>query len=394
MVSDIQAKVNKLITAANQIAVILPEQLNVDSTTAAMAIHKYLTAIGKQAAVFSSGINIPGLEFIPNHPVIYSNLGARNELTIKVNSHNVKPKQLRYEKQQDDLVIYITPEGIESSSDNNESKQFTASDVEIIPAVSSFDLLLLVGVDNLESIGKLYETNTELFFHTPKIAISNKIDQEYFATVTWVESNVPSLSEQVADWLGAENPGILKDDFVSTALLAGIISATQSFSDPRTTPDTLSVAAKLVSNGARRQDIIKHLFKTKPFNLLQLWGRALARIKTFQENTILYTVLTAQDFSKTQTDLSYLPQVLTEIISMANNYKLIIVAAETAAGVELLFAGPPHVKIKQIARSIDPTFSGATQLLLGNYQYLALDLPNFKLEDLEAVVSTLGSTGI
>lgn len=397
MVIDIHTKVNRLIAAASQIAVILPERLNIDTVTAALAIHKYLVGIGKQAAIFSSGTNVPELEFLPNHAVVYSSLGASNELTIKVNSKNAKPKQLRYEKHQDDLVIYIAPdmpEGDQDNSGQNIKKQFSISDVEVIPAVSSFDLLILVGADNLEAIGKLYETNTDLFFHTPKLAISNKIDQEYFATVTWVESDMPSLSEQVASWLGAENPTLLKDDFISTALLAGIISATQSFSDPRTTPDTLAIAAKLVANGARRQDIIKYLFKTKPFNLLQLWGRALARIKTFQDNTILYTVLTAQDFAKTNTDASYLPQVLTEIIGMAKNYQLIIAAAETAMGVELIFAGPPHVKIRQIAKSIDPAFSGNPQPLLANYYYLTLTLPNFNLEDLEAVVSTLGSTGI
>lgn len=391
MVSDVHAKINKLIAAANQIAVILPEQPTVDATAAAMAIHKKLTDSGKPAKVFSSSQNIPKLEFIPNHPQIFSSLGASHELTIRVSGQSVLPKQLRYEKQQNDLLIYITPEAAASGQDKN---QFTVADVEVIPAADAFDLLIIVGADNLESIGKLYESNTELFFHTPKVAISNKIDQEYFATLTWVESDAPSLSQQVAQWFAVEASHALKDDFIATALLAGIISATQSFSDPRTTPDTLAMAAKLVSNGARRQDIIKYLYKTKPFSLLQLWGRALARIKTFQNNSVLYTLLTAQDFAKTQTDITCLSDVLSEIISMANNYTLIILAAEAVTGAELLLAAPPHIKIKQLAKTIDPTFLGNPQLLIGNYQYLRLTLPNFKLEDLDPLVSTLATTGI
>ncbi len=386
MDSDINLKINKTLTNSHQIAVVLPEQVSIDLISAALAIYKKLVNDGKQVTIFSSGPNIPKQEFIANQPIIRSNFGSAQELTIKVNGQSVKPKQIRYEKLHDDLFVYVTPE--------ESSKQFTSDDVEVIPAVTSYDLLVILGADTLESIGKLYETNTELFFNTTKIAISNKLDQEYFGTITWVESDTPSISQQIAEWLLKDDQNILKDDFVATSLLAGIISATQSFSDPRTTPDSLAIAAKLVSNGARRGDVIKYLYKTKPFNLLQLWGRALARIKTFQNNSILYTVITAQDFAKTQTDSSYLAQVLSEIISMANNYQLIILSAESPTGVELLFAAPPHVKIKKIARTIDPTFAGDGQPLIGNYRYLSLQLPNFKPEDLESMVSTLSSTGI
>lgn len=386
MDSDINLKINKTLTNSHQIAVVLPEQVSIDLISAALAIYKKLVNDGKQVTIFSSGPNIPKQEFIANQPIIRSNFGSAQELTIKVNGQSVKPKQIRYEKLHDDLFVYVTPE--------ESSKQFTSDDVEVIPAVTSYDLLVILGADTLESIGKLYETNTELFFNTTKIAISNKLDQEYFGTITWVESDTPSISQQIAEWLLKDDQNILKDDFVATSLLTGIISATQSFSDPRTTPDSLAIAAKLVSNGARRGDVIKYLYKTKPFNLLQLWGRALARIKTFQNNSILYTVITAQDFAKTQTDSSYLAQVLSEIISMANNYQLIILSAESPTGVELLFAAPPHVKIKKIARTIDPTFAGDGQPLIGNYRYLSLQLPNFKPEDLESMVSTLSSTGI
>lgn len=386
MDSDINLKINKTLTSARQIAVVLPEQVSIDVICAAFAIYKKLANDSKQVTIFGSGSNIPNLGFITNQPIIRSSFGSDQELTIKVSGQSVKPKQIRYEKLQDDLFVYVTPEP--------SSKQFTHEDVEIIPAITSYDLLIILGADTLESVGKLYETNTELFFNTTKIVISNKLDQEYFATITWVEGDTPSISQQVAEWLLKDDQNILKDDFVATCLLAGIISATQSFSDPRTTPDSLAIAAKLVGNGARRGDVIKYLYKTKPFNLLQLWGRALARIKTFQNNTILYSVITAQDFTKTQTDPSYLSQVLSEIIGMANNYLLIILSAETPTGVELLFAAPPHVKIKKIARSIDPTFSGDSQPLIGNYRYLSLQLPNFKAEDLESMVSTLSSTGI
>lgn len=397
MDTETPIKINKMIAGANQIAVVLPQHLTIDVFSAGIALIQKLSIIdGKQVSLFSSSKDIPKLEFIAQQPSIFSSFGSSKELTIKIKGDKVKPKQLRYEKKQDDLFVYITPE-VEQNNEQKKAEQFSISDVEVFPPASGFDLLIILGASNIESIGTLYEDNSEIFYHSTKIVINNKIEQEYFATLTWVEADCPSLSQQVAQWFLQTQPSseiVLKNDNITTCLLAGLISATQSFSDPRTTPDTLAVAAKLVANGARRQDVVKYLFKTKPFNLLQLWGRALARIKTFQDNTILYTVITSQDFSKSQSTPQLLPQVISEIISMANNYKLIILAAEVESGIDLLFAGPPHVKIKQIAKGIDPTFTSQPEFLIGNYQYLKLHLPNFKLEDLDQVVSTLSTSGI
>lgn len=399
MDSETPIKINKMIAGATKIAVVLPQHLNLDVLCAGLALHKKLTSIdAKQVSLFSSAKTIPLTEFNKELPMIYPSFGSGNELTIKVSGKNVKPKQLRYEKIEDDLLIYVAPEVFTTPE---EHPQFVAADVEVVPPLTTFDLLIIIGVENLEELGSLYEKNPEIFYTTSKIAINNKVEQEYFATVTWVESDAPSLSQQLGEWFlqssKISSDGLqlfLSDDFITTNLLAGIISATQSFSDPKTTPNTLSLAAKLVANGARRQDVIKYLFKTKPFNLLQLWGRALARIKTFQNDTILYTQITSQDFTKTNTTPELLPDVISEIINMANNYKLIILAAEVVNGVELLFAGPPHIKIKQIAKGIDPTFVGQSEPLLGNYQFIKLNLPDFKLEDLDQVVSTLSATGI
>lgn len=405
MDSETPIKINKMIAGATKIAVVLPQYLNLDVLCAGLSLHQKFTSIdGKQVSLFSSAKTIPLVEFNHKLPVIHSSFGSGNELTIKVSGENVKPKQLRYEKIQDDLFIYVAPENSttpEVSVTTGNHSQFTIADVEVVPPLTTFDLLIIIGAVNLETLGTLYEKNPEVFYSTAKIAINNKIEQEYFATATWVESDIPSLSQQLGEWFlqtpQVSNNGthlFLSDDFITTNLLAGIISATQSFSDPKTTPNTLALAAKLVASGARRQDIIKYLFKTKPFNLLQLWGRALARIKTFQNETILYTQITAQDFTKTNTTSELLSDVISEIINMANNYKLIILAAEVVNGVELLFAGPPHVKIKQLAKGIDPTFAGQSEPLLGNYQYIKLNLPDFKLEDLDQVVSTLSATGI
>ena len=372
-------KINSLIQPAKQIAIILPELLSVDHVCTAMALSLHLKQQSKFVQIFSSSKDVPPLGFLSEKPAITSNFGNSAEFTIKVLSRNAKPKQLRYEKDNDDLLIYITPE----------SGKFGEQDIELLPASQDFDLLIMIGVSSMESLGELYSKNSELFYQSTKIAINNNIEQEYYAALTWVEASSASISEQIGAWL--EQDKHVTSETMATLLLAGIIDQTQSFRDPKTTPHTLDMASELVTLGARQQDIIQHLFKTKPFSLLQLWGRAMARVKVAKENQLLYSVITKQDFEKTETSIQLLPQVLKELIGMANNYQLVMLVAELDQGVKVMVAGLPHVRLKTLLKLLDPNIIAESEKLLGNYSVLSCELPHMSIDNTENIVSTLSS---
>ena len=373
-------KINKLIENSKQIGLILPEHVSIDELCASLALYNYLKQQNKTAQIFCSSKQLPNVDFISGPPKIMTNFGNAAEFTIKVLGSNAKPKQLRYEKENDDLLIYVTPE----------SGKLTEQDIELLPSAADFDLLIMIGVPNMESLGELYQNNSEVFYQTTKIAISNNIDQEYYAAVTWVEATTASLTEQIGVWL--ENDQKINNDVMATALLAGIIEQTQSFRDPKTTPNTLELASKLIKHGAKQQEIIQHLFKTKPFNLLQLWGRAMARVQVNPENTILYSVLTKQDFEKTHSSPQILTNVLKELVTMASSYQLVVLIAELENGVEVELAAPPHVKLKSLARLFDQDFSKEPELLIANHNFITFTLANTSIESVEKIVATLSGS--
>lgn len=383
MEPEILQKLENSLKTAVHVGLVLPERLGVDEFCAAMAIAKKLELSGKRAVIFSSAKNLPELKFFSSIPKVHHDFSTGNELVIRVSSQNVKPKQLRYEKSQNDLLIYLTPE----------SGRLTEQDIELLPQADQLDLLINIGVTSLELVGSLYSNHTEVFFNTPKIVINNKIDQEYFGAVNWVETAVSSLSEQVAQWLLLDERAA-HEDVVVTGLLAGIIDSTQSFRDPKTTPQTLAVAADLVQRGARRQEIIQHLFKTKSFALLQLWGRALARIKTVAEESLLYTLLTEQDFVKTGAGGELLPEVLGELVVMASSYQVIVLAAKLPTHTELYLAGKPHVKLRRLAKQITTTQEPVLEPLNHQFYFVRLSLGNQQLEQVETIISNLKVTSI
>jgi nanoRNase/pAp phosphatase (c-di-AMP/oligoRNAs hydrolase) len=134
---------------------------------------------------------------------------------------------------------------------------------------------------------------------------------------------------------------------VATWLLASIVAATNSFQDVRTTPRTLAASAKLIELGARQQDIIVSLFKTRDFALLKLWGRVLARIKTVSDQ-FLYSTLSSTDFTKTNTTAVHVLPALRELLDNISGYQVVVLLAETEPGsMTAVLATLPHVQTRE-----------------------------------------------
>lgn len=362
----------KNIAEAKRVAIALPSQLTVDMLCAAVALQTVISTRSENpasAAIFSASAEVPALPFLKNTAQIHRELSGRTELTIKVSTRNAQPGELRYEKGDDGLLIFIKPS----------SGQFLEHDVSVLPAAGNFDLVIILGAANFEQLGTVYRGNTKLFFETPNINIDINPDNEYYGTVNFVSITSSSLSETVFDII-EKLPNALDNETVSTSLLAGIISQTSSFRDPKTTPMALQKASRLVASGAKQQDIIQHLFKTKPLPLLQLWGRALARITAQPDKKALTAIVTASDLEKTKVQPESLPIILRDIIEMVTGYSLFALLAEMPSGAtQILLAGLPYENISQTVKQFFPDAKlslGDAKLLTGKYEYLQFTEPD------------------
>ncbi len=366
----------KNIGSAKRVAIVLPANANVDALCAAIALQAKLPGV----AIFCSG-TVPELPFLSGLPAVHGSFSNGNQLEIKISNRNVQPKELRYEKTDSGLSIFVSP-------DNG---QFVAEDVSVLPAIGAIDLLVIIGAANFEQLGKLYTDNPKLFFDTPHINIDNNPSNELYGTINLVVPVASSLSEILVDILEGLPGGLSRDadgDIVTTALLAGIIAQTSSFRDAKTTPSALQKASRLVAAGARRKDIIQHLFKTKSLPLLQLWGRALARLTTADNNRVLTAVVTTSDLQKTGIAENELPIVLRDIIEMVTGFSLVVFLAETGTEqnpvVTILLAGLPYEKLTELANKMGSNAENP-QTLVGQYQFVTFKI----LENLVAVQNKL-----
>ncbi len=368
---------------SNKIGVILPSEISIDAWAAACALSFWGASNNKEIQVISEAKSVPPLHFLGNLPVIQSGFSASDQFLIKVSTSNSSLKELSYNLEPNGIVINL----------KSENGLFSPEDVSFASSTQNYDAFVLLGVKNLDSLGKLYTDNADLFFNTLKLNLDINPSNEYFGTINVVDILATSLCELLSPLL--TNNEQTQEDIsqpLATSLLAGIIAQTHSFRDPKTSPKTLNIAARLVEQGAKQPEIIQHLYKTKNFSLLKLWGRALARIVSVPELKALHTTLTNIDFEKTGETINALPSVMKDILENVNNYNLAVLAAENGQTTSLLIAGLPHIPLQNILGELKLPQSEPTALI-GSYEFVLLHNLSVRPDHLiESVMSSVTKT--
>ncbi|HYF05643.1 MAG TPA: hypothetical protein VEA59_05750, partial [Patescibacteria group bacterium] len=258
---------------------------------------------------------LPGT-WLPNYRQGTQTLGGTPILDITLNTLDSSPDEIRYEIVEGAAHILVTAK----------QGSFSPEDVTVKIRNQAPDAIILVGCPNFEALEHVFTQNTDTFYNTPKINLDNSPQNEHFGNINFVQIASASVSElalQLIKQLGAS----LSPE-MATQLLAGIISATYSFQEPNTTPESLLTSADLVNAGADQQLIIRNLYKTKKLKVLKLWGRVLARIKTLDENGVMYSVLSSQDLERSEADHADIIEAIKESLDNISDYKVVAVIAE------------------------------------------------------------------
>ena len=124
----------------------------------------------------------------------------------------------------------------------------------------------------------------------------------------------------------------LLDEDVATLLLVGIVTDTGSFQHTNTSPEAFEVAADLLERGARQQEIIKHIYKTKSLATLKLWGRVLSKIQYNNEAKLVYSTITQQDLTDTGAESSDSGGIIDELMSNAPDAEVVMLLKEKEPG--------------------------------------------------------------
>lgn len=330
-----------------------------DAIASALAFYGILEKNNKNIDIVSPNFALQEfLEFLPNAKKIKNSISATRQAEISVNIKESGVKDFSYKVDGDHLKIYLTPK----------EGAFNLKNLKTNDGSLQYDLIIVLDTPELALLGDVYTKNKILFDNLPIINIDHSPRNENFGEINLIDIKNSSTAEIL--WHILEKSKNL-DEKIIDCILAGIISKTKNFRRPNINPQTLEIVGKLIGLGGRREEIVKALYKTKAVETLKLWGRALARLK--QDNQIIWSLLTRNDFIHSGASEEMLPDVIHELIANSPQTDIVVLLFENNDG-----------KIKAIL------YSEKTNLALNAFgvqhstnQLTFLDLPHSNLIEAE-----------
>ena len=132
---------------------------------------------------------------------------------------------------------------------------------------------------------------------TTTINVDHHPGNDNFGRYNIVITTVSSTAEIVTRLL--QDLGVELDEEIATCLYVGIVTDTGRFQYSNSTPDTLRLAADLLSLGVDAPRIAQEVYESSPFGYLKLTGRVLDRAVLHEEERFVYSFITRADLTET-----------------------------------------------------------------------------------------------
>jgi len=285
----------RIISQASNILVLGPENPNFDELSSAFSLYYTLNKTDKLVNHCLNKLN-------GNYPQIFEPEVLPKTFLITIKSDDVS--QLYYEKQKKLLKIFLT----------TKNKLVNENDIKIsspepeTQSLEKCDLIITVGLKNLELLGDLYDKNFKLFYQTPILNIDNNASNNRFGNFNLIVENQP-IATLLNTLIKSANYKI--DKKTKLWMLFGIIDYLKN---KETNPETLKTISELMSAEVNFKELIEYLYKeNQQNNQTRLLIRGLNVLKFLKGTAIIS--FTKEDFRNSNSkpkDLKFVLEKLTK----------------------------------------------------------------------------------
>ncbi len=313
----VSQQIYKAIEDASSVLITFNRTWPGDAVASALALRLWLTKLGKKVTIVAEKPSVVSpYSFLPGFSHIKPQLDNLRKFIISLDISNAEVGQIEYQVEKNKLDFIISPKnGI-----------FTNEDISSRSSGFNFDLIITLSTPDFESLGSIYDGDTEFFFKTTVVNIDHEASNDNYGQINVVNVNAVATTELLYEFFKDENIEIDAD--MATCLLTGLITETKSFKTANVTPTTLTLASDLVSLGGRREEIINVLYRSRQLNVLKLWGRLLSNLTSRMENRLIWSMVTAEDFIATETKPEDLADVIDELIVSLPQVQVIVLTHE------------------------------------------------------------------
>ena len=256
--TKVKQQIVEKIKNSTNILVTVSRDPSVDDLSAAIGLSTILNKISKHSTAIFSGSIPPAISFLEPDKVFENTADSLRDFIIALDKE--KADHLRYKVDGDVVKIFITPYHTTITSDDLD---FSQGDFNV-------ELVLALGVDNKEHLDNALAAHGQILNDVTIATFTAGGQTSDLGSMDWHDDNASSLSEMVtsiSEALKTDKP--ILDKQIATALLTGIVAATDRFSNPRTTSKVMTMAAQLMAAGADQQLIAAKLRESHEINTVQ-----------------------------------------------------------------------------------------------------------------------------
>jgi nanoRNase/pAp phosphatase (c-di-AMP/oligoRNAs hydrolase) len=244
--SNAQSQILSKIRSATNILITVSNNPSVDQLCSLLGLTLVLHNLDKHSTAVYSGDTPPALEFLEPGKTLEKNVDSLRDLIISLDKS--KADKLHYKPEGDFVKIYITP--YRTKIDQNDLT-FEQGDYNV-------ELVIALGVSSRDDIDQAIAAHGKILHDATVVTISSGQQTSEFGSINWSNRSSSSLAEMMTALVQDLGKDLL-DTAVSTAFLTGIVAETDRFSNAKTTPQVMTLSAKLMAQGANQQLISTQL---------------------------------------------------------------------------------------------------------------------------------------
>lgn len=315
-------QITNLIDKSQKILVLAHAKVDCDGIGAALVTYMILKDMGKDVTVATNDPAPENLHFLPSIDILKNSLAGTSDFIITVDSSRSSIGKIKYNVEGNKINIIITPK----------DGSLTESDVSFQRGANKFDLIIVLDTGNLEHLGAIYDKNVEMFYETPVINIDHHASNTDFGQANLVDPTASSTTEIIYEYLvyleKRQNKKLITEN-IATLLLAGIITDTGSFQHANTSPRAMETSSKLLDLGARQQEIIKNIYKTKKLSTLKLWGIVLSKVQVDPVHKMVWSAINQDDLKEADADPNETEGIIDDLLTNAPGVEIIFLIKQS-----------------------------------------------------------------
>jgi hypothetical protein len=243
-------QVAERVKEANNILVTVSTNPSVDQLSACIALTLALNKLGKHATAVFSGHVPSTIEFLQPEMTLEKNTDSLRDFIISLDKS--KADKLRYKVEDKVVKIFITPY---KTSISDKDLEFSQGDFNV-------DVVLALGVHNQVDLDQAITSHGRILHDATVVTINNKPGGD-LGSINWLDAASSSLSELAVQLVNTIDKSLV-DSQIATAMLTGIVAETDRFSNGKTSPRTMTLAAELMTAGANQQLVATKLEQDVP----------------------------------------------------------------------------------------------------------------------------------